>query len=376
MTQNDISQIKRRLNSDKRNPSVIRGLYVTSSGEPITSFEFSVFELDDRENEKYMALFKKALSGQINQNLMTINSIAGDAPAYFDNLMRIRDSALRDEEAVSNLFTQLTSGLKAELHETDNDNNWLILMTHDSFDIQYAGGSAGDSEIEDIPDFSFSYILCAICPVKREKSVLCYRHDKKAFIGRDPDWLAGAPTLGFMFPAYDDGSALMFYTKDSNDTHKAFLNTAFNIEPAMSAAEQSETLQTLLTESLDDECSLNVVHEIHEVVSGLISEQEKDEDPITLTKSDVARVLKESGVSEERIEAFQSGYDEAFGERTQLPAVNVVKSKQYKVELPNVSIKVDPEHTDILETRVIDGRSYLLIPIEGEIAVNGQPVRA
>ena len=118
-----------------------------------------------------------------------------------------------------------------------------------------------------------------------------------------------------------------------------------------------------------------MVHEIHEVVSGLISEQEKDEDPITLTKSDVARVLKGSGVSEERIEAFQNGYDEAFGERTQLPAVNVVKPKQYKVELPNVSIKVDPEHTDMLETRVIDGRSYLLIPIEGEIAVNGQTIK-
>ena len=59
-----------------------------------------------------------------------------------------------------------------------------------------------------------------------------------------------------------------------------------------------------------------------------------------------------------------------------LPAVNVVAPKQFKVELPSVSIKVDPKQADILETRVIDGRSYLLIPIEGDIAVNGQPVFA
>ena len=50
--------------------------------------------------------------------------------------------------------------------------------------------------------------------------------------------------------------------------------------------------------------------------------------------------------------------------------------KQFKVDLPSVSIKVDPKQADLLETRVIDGRSYLLIPIEGDIAVNGQPVFA
>jgi hypothetical protein len=37
----------------------------------------------------------------------------------------------------------------------------------------------------------------------------------------------------------------------------------------------------------------------------------------------------------------------------------------------------DPElDRDLLETRVIDGRSYLLIPIDGELEVNGQPVVA
>lgn len=35
-----------------------------------------------------------------------------------------------------------------------------------------------------------------------------------------------------------------------------------------------------------------------------------------------------------------------------------------------------PKQADLLETRVIDGRSCLLIPIEGNIAVNGQPVFA
>ena len=130
--------------------------------------------------------------------------------------------------------------------------------------------------------------------------------------------------------------------------------------------------------ALGTECSLDVVQEMHETVSGLIEEQQKDKDaePLMLSKQDVARVLADAGVSEEKTEAFQKGFDATFGAGAVLPAVNIVTPKQFKVDLPSVSIKVDPKQADLLETRVIDGRSYLLIPIEGDIAVNGQPVFA
>ena len=78
----------------------------------------------------------------------------------------------------------------------------------------------------------------------------------------------------------------------------------------------------------------------------------------------------------DRRRRFQKGFDATFGAGAVLPAVNVVTPKQFKVEMPSVSIKVDPKQADMLETRVIDGRSYLLIPIDGDIAVNGQPVFA
>ena len=113
---------------------------------------------------------------------------------------------------------------------------------------------------------------------------------------------------------------------------------------------------------------------MHETFSDLIADQGKDDEPLMLSKQDMARVLEEGGVSEERVEAFRNGFDATFGEGAVLPAVNVVTPKQFRVDLPSVSIKVDPKQADLLETRVIDGRSYLLIPIDGDISVNGQPV--
>ena len=43
--------------------------------------------------------------------------------------------------------------------------------------------------------------------------------------------------------------------------------------------------------------------------------------------------------------------------------------------MANATIFVAPEQSYLLETRVIDGRKYLTIPVEEEIEVNGFGVR-
>ena len=382
MNQRDLAEIKRRLNPDKRNPSVICGCYVDHIGNPITSFQLPVAALYEQENEKYMAIFRKVLAGQIGQTLTPIAF-----PADTDDiLLRARNTALNDEEVLQDLFTRLIAGIRAEhpdmqsVEDAQNAENWLILMTYDGMDVRRRDVN-GETDYEN-SDRAFSYILCAVCPVKQEKPALRYLPADGLFHERAPEWLAGVPALGFLFPLYEGGAAdvntILFFSKDSRNAHEAFLKAAFNAEAEMPAAEQTDHFQTLLAQALGTECSLDVVQEMHETVSALIEEQTKDKDaePLMLSKQDVARVLTGAGVSEEKTEAFRKGFDATFGSGTVLPAANIVSPKQFKVDLPSVSIKVDPKQADLLETRVIDGRSYLLIPIEGDIAVNGQPVFA
>ena len=45
MNQKELSELKRRLNPDKRNPSVIRGCYLTGQGEVLTTFQKPVYSL-------------------------------------------------------------------------------------------------------------------------------------------------------------------------------------------------------------------------------------------------------------------------------------------------------------------------------------------
>ncbi|MBR2822087.1 MAG: DUF4317 domain-containing protein [Clostridia bacterium] len=380
MNQHDLAEIKRRLNPEKRNPSLICGCYVDYLGHPITRFTLPVSTLYEQENEKYMGLFKKVLSGQIGQTLTPIGF-----PAESDDLLlRARDTALRDEPTVQALFQRLVAGIQAEhpdmqsVEEAQHADNWLILLMHDDLDVRRRDVNG---EIDsDRSDRAFSYILCAVCPVKQEKSALRYVPTDQVFSERMPEWLAAAPVMGFLFPLYEGGAAdvntILFFSKDSADAHEAFLKAAFDVEAVMPAAEQTDSFQALLAQSLGAECSLEVVQEMHETVSEMIAEQQKDKEaePLMLSRQDVAKVLTDAGVSEERASAFGEGFDATFGAGAVLPAVNLVTPKQFKVDLPGVSIKMDPGQADLLETRVIDGRSYLLIPVEGDISVNGQPV--
>ena len=129
-----------------------------------------------------------------------------------------------------------------------------------------------------------------------------------------------------------------------------------------------------MQEALEDECSLDVVQAVHETVTELIQQQKADKnaEPLVFTKNDVKTMLQDCGVSEEHTAAFEEKYDESFGAQAALPAVNMVTPKQFRLDTPNVSIRVKPDFSDLVETRVIDGRRYICIKADdGDVEVNG-----
>lgn len=90
-----------------------------------------------------------------------------------------------------------------------------------------------------------------------------------------------------------------------------------------------------------------------------------------ITAKDIAAILVDAAISEEKAEAFQSCCNERFGAGVTLNPLNLIDSGRFEVKTANATIFVAPEQSYLLETRVIDGRNYLTIPVEEEIEVNG-----
>lgn len=388
MNQRDFAEIRRRLNPEKKNPSVIRGCYVTHDGQVISTFVQPVYGMAQDENEKFMALFKKVLSGTQGQNLLPVEFSARQTMEGEEHklLMDLRGSALKDDMAVNEFYGKVIEVIRAmkenEVQSVEADQNacnYLILLMHDGYDVPYKDGN-GDTDQERSTDV-FSYILCAVCPVKPTKPALGYFAAEELFHNKPSDWMVAMPEMGFLFPAFEERSAniynAMFYTRNGDQPHEEFMKTVFAAEPPMPAAAQKETFQTVLESSLAEECSMDVMQAVHETVSTMIEERKADkhQEPLKLSRQDVKEVLESCGVSEEKTAAFDEQYTQAFGAYTELPAVNMVTPKSFKVNTPSVTINVDPAHSDLVQTRIIDGRRYILVLADGDVAVNGVNVK-
>ena len=114
---------------------------------------------------------------------------------------------------------------------------------------------------------------------------------------------------------------------------------------------------------------------IHEHLTEMVEETKDSPDPLVLTRPDVKRLFELSGVPEEKMETFDRAYDAAAGEDTALLASNIASGRSFSIETPDVVIKVNPERTDLIETRIIDGKECLVITVNDRIEVNGVNVR-
>lgn len=368
MNDKEISEIRRQFRADKSGISHIRGCCVNGNHEIISEFDQSLGLMSDDEAEAILSLLKRTLSGASGSNLTDIHFSTQQVAESEEHklLTRLRSSALKDDEAVHAFYEKAASTLSF-------DSNFMIFLAYDSYDI--FSHTKDDEKGESTQ--TFSYILCSICPLKAAKSALGYLYQEGKLGNVFSDSILSAPELGFMFPAFDDRTSniygALYYTKSKSDNHQSFADAVFHTELPMPAAVQRDTFQTILSEAAEEDCNYEMLHTVHEQFREMIEDHKasKDPDPLTVTKGTVAAVLKNCGISEERVTEFEKKYDEQFGAGMELAPSNIINPKSFEVKTPDVVIKVNPERTDLVETRVIDGAKYILVRAEADVEVNG-----
>ena len=258
------------------------------------------------------------------------------------------------------------------------ESNYLILLGADAYDVPHRGK---DGEVDrDACEEVFRYFVCCVCPVKDGTPELGYFHGENEFHISMEKQIVGQPELGFLFPAFDDRTAnlynALFYSRKPDELHQEFIDAVFRTEPPMSAAEQRETFQSALCDALEESCSMEVVQSVHDYLRQRIQEHKdsRDPEPLAVTAGEVSGVLRNCGVPEERVEAFQTACGQSFGEGALTPA-NLIDAKHFAVKTADATIQVDPERSYLVEARVIDGRRYLLVPADESVEVNGLGVR-
>ena len=370
MNDKEIGELRRRMRRDRSNMTAICGCYVNAQKEIITQFRSSLGMMPENEAEKYFAYIKRTLSGTIGKNLIDISfktSQVGNSEEH-KLLMALRESRLKDEELLQKLYSKI-------IENVSMDDNYLILVGCETYDVPFK--SKDDSFQKDNSDESYTYIICSICPVKQTKPNLHYVAEEKLFHDGAINHMVSAPVLGFLFPAFDNRSTnfynALYYTKNIKESNEGLVAALFDTPIPKPAAEQKKSFEALLTTALGEECSMEVVQEVHNQICQRIEmhKEAKMAEPLMIAKDDVKQVLKECGVSDIHVAKCSVDYDEAFGFEADLHPKNVVDPKRFEIKTPDVSIKVAPDRADLIETRVIGGVKYILICADENVEVNG-----
>ena len=370
----EISEIRRRVRRDRTNITKLYGCYVNSQKEIVSRFTKSVGPMNETEANEYFGKLKKVLSGGLGKNMLDLAFKTAQVADSSEHklLMKLRDYDHCDESALDELYRKIIESVSL-------DDGYLILVGCDRYDVPFKSGdgSTDSDKSEDV----FTYVLCAVCPVKLTKTMLQYNPEEKIFSGGGAVNAAAAPELGFMFPSFDNRATniynVLFYTRSPKNDNSTVIDTLFRLTAPMPAAQQKKSFEQLLGSSLDKECNMEVIQAVHEQVCQSIEmhKESKVADPLLIDKDQVKGVLTECGISENAVAKFSVEYDATFGMDAQLHPKNIINNSRFEVTTPDVSIKVNPQRSDLIETRIIGGVPYILICADENVEVNGVPIR-
>ena len=372
MNKKEILEIRKQFTPANCAITRICGCYVDHEKNKKLESKDAFLSLPEEEAFKYFDIFKKTLSGTVGKNMLNMEfPIDAEMPGGTQEfLLKLRNSKLEDDMLLEEFYDKVIATYEYA-------ENYYIILIHAMYDIP--GKTSDDLEMFDASDEVYEYLLMSICPVSLSKAGLCYNAEDNRIEDRIRDWIVDMPDKGFLFPAFNDRStdlhSMLYYTKKSSDLQPEMIDQLLGAKMPMSADDQKESFQMIIEDTLGEEGDYETVRNIHETLNDLIEEHKEEPEPLALDMTEMKKVFEQSGVDAEKMENFERNFEENAGEKATLLASNITETKKFNIETPDVVIKVNPDRADLVETRIIDGRQCLVIPVDDHIEVNGINVR-
>ena len=368
MNKKEVTEIKKLFTKERCCLNRLCGCYVDADKNKVVEFKEAFLSLPEEEIYKYLDIFRKSLSGTLGKNLLNmefpLEQEMGEGTQK--SLLALRDSELKDDTMLDAFYDRI---IETYYHP----ENYLILLVHGSYDIPMK--TSDGLEMDDASDYIYNFVLCCLCPVTLSKAGLCYNAETNSIEDRIRDWLVDMPEQGFLFPAFQDRNTdihhLLYYSKNAKELCPDITEQLLGCVQPIPAPQQKESFQTIIEDTLGEECVYDVVRNIHENLNEMIEEQKESGEPLELDKMQVRKLLERSGAPEENLEQFEKQYDEEIGAQMTVMANNISDTRKFEVKTPQMTVKVSPEQAGLVETRMIDGVPCLVIPLTDEVEVNG-----
>ena len=428
MNKKDILELKKRFKKNNCTFTKMCGCYVNGEKNILLKFRETFLNLEEDDYFKYLEIAKKVLSGTMGNNLLELNFPLNDE--YINerqiSLMELKKSQLKDDSLLDDFYKLIIENY----HYT---GNFLILIFHDAYDIiTKTTDNAKLDESEEVYEYILCAI-CPVelskAGLRYFEDENAIKSRVRDWVVEAP--VHGFVFPAFIDRGADVNS-IIYYTKNAKDPHPELMEEALGCTSKQTATEQKETFNGIIKNALgsDEKKSNHFFMEIQESLNNKIEHNTVHEDshePILLTNNVIQEILTESGVPEEITTKIEKSYTESFGDTPPLAetlldnkalAAKAQKRKEEMLERQvkiletklerfkhNVSeetatdsnedilenevfetitnsesigedldydivLKVKPEKVSQIKSEVIDGKKYLVIPIDEDEQAN------
>ena len=354
MKKSDLSELKRRFKKESCTIRRMAGCYIDASHEKVLKLNETFLNLDEDEFYKFLDIAKKTMAGTIGNNIMELDfPLDEEAPGGKQQfLYGLRSSSLENEELLDRLYDLI-------IENYQYIGNYLILVFHDSYDIM---SRTSDRMKLDESEEVYEYLLVSICPVALSKPGLGYRKDENRIGARIRDWVVGVPDMGFLFPAFNEGSAdihkVDYFIRDAKDSHPEFVADVLGCGPKLTATEQKQTFHAIVKRAFgtDEERCEKALIGVQEVLNEKIDtgeEKQTGADQIILTDEAIEEALVEQGMDAVVAKQVTETVKETFGD--DMPAIaNLIDGKALEA---SAKVKKEQElvkEVNTLKTEIVE----------------------
>ena len=350
MEKSDLREIRKAVKSKDNCISWVYSLYVDPDNNPSWENVTRLADMEDAERFRHLDMFAKTLGTGIGKESFPV--MLSDHQEHF---LELRHAAGRDTAE----FAAFRDSLLENYTHTDPYYATLARVIYD------VPMKAGDGRKLEDGDQVYEALLFSICPASLSKPVLGFEIGRVAELDRR--WQIGRPVSGFLYPAFSDrgedrNQVLVHSKSPENEDYLRMLFSVSEEGQPVGIKTQKDMFASLLDQmDMSLECAA--------AISEGISEKAAEEDVTVIGKEMVKAIASSAGAD---TGAFDEIYDDTIG-GVQISAAAV--SEQYvTVKTDSAVIRIPTDRAQLIETRCIDGREYILIPADGTVTVNGAAV--
>ncbi|HCW23054.1 MAG TPA: hypothetical protein DGX96_05185 [Lachnospiraceae bacterium] len=370
MDKKSVGEIRKLMTKNNCRIDKITGYFVNEDGSVITPLKETWNAMQEEEVEKYCEIFRKTLTGKIGKNLfdfefpLSEEGEGGKQAAFYDTLMNGFDTPEMLQHFCENIMNSFQI-----------DSKYLLLLAHGAYDIP--AKTKDNLDLDDASEYVYLFLIGAICPVAELKEGLCYDAQNLTFINKNGDLAVKMPDIGFVYPAFNDREPdihhLWYYCRKEDERHIELISGVVGeaTEVPQTQTQQREIFNELMENALGRDCDFESVKAVNDAVNQMIHQDEDNPEPLELGKTQIRRIVADAGLPDETVDAVDEAFDETVGEGNTITADNVGGRPTMEIKSPSIRISVKSDMTAMISTKVIDGREYIVIPVQDDVEVNG-----